>query len=80
MTSTSEAIFEAAMQDITYYTHSKSFYFSLALLHVFVSGWDQFVQNVLRMEGELHQVRSILRKCIFCISLRNIKLFGGFRY
>jgi hypothetical protein len=26
------------------------------MLHIFASGWDQFVENVLRQEGQLHQV------------------------
>lgn len=29
---------------------------SVAFLHIFTSGWDQFVENVLKREGELHQV------------------------
>lgn len=29
---------------------------SIATLHVLVSGWDQFVANVLRFEGQIHQV------------------------
>lgn len=29
---------------------------SIAILHVLVSGWDQFVENVLKQEGQLHQV------------------------
>ena len=29
---------------------------SVAFLHIFASGYDQFVANVLRREGELHQV------------------------
>ena len=31
---------------------------SVAALHILASGWDQFVANVLRQEGQLHQVRS----------------------
>ena len=30
--------------------------FSVATLHILASGWDQFVENVLKQEGELHQV------------------------
>ena len=30
--------------------------FSVAFLHILASGFDQFVQNVLRQEGELNQV------------------------
>lgn len=29
---------------------------SVAALHILASGWDQFVANVLRQEGQLHQV------------------------
>ena len=28
----------------------------MATLHILASGWDQFVENVLKQEGELHQV------------------------
>lgn len=28
----------------------------IAVLHVLTSGWDQFVTNVIKQEGELHQV------------------------
>ena len=28
----------------------------MALLHVLASGWDQFVNNVIKFEGEIHQV------------------------
>ena len=28
----------------------------MATLHILASGWDQFVENVLKREGELHQV------------------------
>ena len=31
---------------------------SVAALHILASGWDQFVANVLRQEGQLHQVRN----------------------
>ena len=31
-------------------------YFSVATLHILASGWDQFVENVIKQEGELHQV------------------------
>ena len=41
-------------------TRTYSSHFSIAFLHVFVSGWDQFVQNVLRLEGELHQVGNVI--------------------
>ena len=30
--------------------------FSIATLHILASGWDQFVENVVKQEGELHQV------------------------
>ena len=30
--------------------------FSVATLHILASGWDQFVENVVKQEGELHQV------------------------
>ena len=30
--------------------------YRVASLHILASGWDQFVENVLRREGELHQV------------------------
>jgi len=29
---------------------------SVAALHILASGWDQFVENVVRQEGQLHQV------------------------
>ena len=29
----------------------------MALLHVLASGWDQFVNNVIKFEGEIHQVQ-----------------------
>lgn len=29
---------------------------SVAVLHILASGWDQFVGNVLRGEGQLHQI------------------------
>ncbi len=29
---------------------------SIAILHILASGWDQFVENVLRGEGQMHQV------------------------
>ncbi|TRY68245.1 hypothetical protein TCAL_05104 [Tigriopus californicus] len=29
---------------------------SIAVLHIVASGWDQFVENVLRQEGMLHQI------------------------
>ena len=29
---------------------------SIAILHILASGWDQFVENVLKQEGQLHQV------------------------
>ena len=31
-------------------------FFSVATLHILASGWDQFVENVVKQEGELHQV------------------------
>ena len=30
--------------------------FSVATLHILASAWDQFVENVVKQEGELHQV------------------------
>ena len=33
--------------------------FSVAFLHIFASGFDQFVENVLRREGEMHQVHYV---------------------
>ena len=32
------------------------FNLSVATLHILASGWDQFVENVVKQEGELHQV------------------------
>jgi len=32
------------------------FIISMALLHVLASGWDQFVNNVIKFEGEIHQI------------------------
>ena len=32
--------------------------FSISTAHVLASGWDQFVTNVLLLQGELHQVSS----------------------
>ena len=29
----------------------------MAVLHVLASGWDQFVNNVIKFEGEIHQVQ-----------------------
>lgn len=33
---------------------------SIALLHIFAAGWDQFVANVVRGEGSDHQVKKWL--------------------
>lgn len=32
------------------------FIIDIAILHVLTAGWDQFVTNVIKQEGELHQV------------------------
>jgi len=37
---------------------------NIALLHVLIAGWDQFVTNVIKGEGQLHQV---LRDLLFMI-------------
>lgn len=36
----------------------------IAVLHVLTGGWDQFVTNVIKQEGQLHQV---LRDLLFMI-------------
>ena len=38
---------------------------SVAALHILASGWDQFVANVLRQEGQLHQVRTKVKEKLF---------------
>ena len=40
------------------------FVIDIAVLHVLTSGWDQFVENVIKGEGQLHQV---LRDVFFMI-------------
>lgn len=36
------------------------FVVSIAIVHVFAGGWDQFFMNVIRGEGDSHQVRTSL--------------------
>ena len=38
------------------YTTDYLIWCRVASLHILASGWDQFVENVLKQEGELHQV------------------------
>ena len=44
---------------------------SVAALHILASGWDQFVANVLRQEGQLHQVRKKVKERTFLLEQLN---------
>lgn len=49
-------------------THRKAFGIAaIAILHILAGGWDQFVANVFRGEGHVHQVIVFKESCIIII-------------